>query len=106
MSLDGVQIKDVQIDELTTYFEDFDIDLLNALDDTVELEEVEIKARVRRLNHIPFTFKIEVNSEKEYTAAVRVYIGPKFDWFGQEIALEEKRLYMVEIDKFVTKLTA
>jgi hypothetical protein len=91
------------VDELITYFEDFDIDLLNALDDTQELEDVEIKARVRRLNHRPFTFRITVNSDHEAMAAVRIMLGPKMDWFGQEIPINDKRLYIIEIDKFVAK---
>ena len=103
LSFPGVKVSDVAVDELVTYFEDFDIDLLNALDDTQELEDVEIKARVRRLNHKPFAFHITVDSEQDATAAVRVFLGPKYDWFGQEIPINEKRLYMIEIDKFVAK---
>nr|CAD7445355.1 unnamed protein product [Timema bartmani] len=98
----GVKIQDLSVDELTTYFEDFDIDLLNALDDTVDLDDMNIKARVRRLNHKPFAFHFTVESDKENLVAVRVFMGPKYDWFGQEIPLDEKRSYMVEIDKFVT----
>nr|CAR85697.1 hemocyanin subunit type 1 precursor [Cryptotermes secundus] len=100
----GVAIQDVTVDDLVTYFEDFDIDLLNALDDTLELKDVEIKARVRRLNHRPFTFSITVNSNQEQMAAVRIFLGPKFDWFGQEIPINEKRLYVIELDKFVAKV--
>lgn len=96
-------IQDVSVDELVTYFEDFDIDLLNALDDTQELKDVEIKARVRRLNHRPFTVGITVNSDQGATAAVRILLGPKVDWFGQEIPINDKRLYVIEIDKFVAK---
>jgi hypothetical protein len=101
-----VAIQDVSVDDLVTYFEDFDIDLLNALDDTLELEDVEIKARVRRLNHRPFTISIAVDSSREATAAVRIMLGPKLDWFGQEIPLNEKRLYVIELDKFVAKSEA
>jgi hypothetical protein len=99
----GVKIQDVSVDAMVTYFEDFDIDLLNALDDTPELEDVEIKARVRRLNHRPFTFSIAVDSDREAMAAVRIMLGPKFDWFGQEIPINEQRLYVIELDRFVAK---
>lgn len=99
-------IQDVGVDQLFTYFEDFDIDMFNALDDTTQLEDVEIKARVRRLNHKPFTFSITVESDHETTAAVRIMLGPKVDWFGQEIPINYKRLYTIEIDKFVAKRKA
>jgi hypothetical protein len=102
----GVTIQDVSVDELVTYFEDFDIDLLNALDDSQELEDVEIKACVRRLNHRPFAVSITVKSDHEATAAVRILLGPKVDWFGQEITINEKRPYIVEIDKFTAKRKA
>nr|CAR85695.1 hemocyanin subunit type 1 [Hierodula membranacea] len=98
----GLKVVDLDVDVLQTYLEDFDIDLLNALDDTQELDDVEIKARVRRLNHQPFTFRVTVSSEKNANVAVRVFLGPKYDWFGVQIPLNEKRLYMVEIDKFYT----
>nr|CAR85693.1 hemocyanin subunit type 1 precursor [Carausius morosus] len=104
--LPGVKITDVAVEPLETYFEDFDADLLNALDDTIDLDDVEIKARVRRLNHKPFTVQITAESERETLATVRIFLGPKYDWFGQEIPLEEKRQYLVEIDKFVTKVNS
>ncbi|XP_046492976.1 hemocyanin A chain-like [Neodiprion pinetum] len=100
----NVQITKVDIDNLETYFENFDVDLLNALDDTVELDDVSIKARVTRMNHAPFTYDIKVKSDKSHTAAVRIFLGPKYDWFGQEIDIEQKRMYMIELDKFTAKL--
>nr|CAR85701.1 hemocyanin subunit type 1 precursor [Periplaneta americana] len=104
LGFNGVTIQDLTVDDLVTYFEDFDIDMLNALDDTAELQDVDIKARVRRLNHKPFSVQVTVNSERDAMAVVRIFLAPKYDWFGQEIPINEKRLYMIEIDKFVTKV--
>ncbi|XP_015605372.1 hemocyanin A chain [Cephus cinctus] len=105
LSFSGVQITDVEVSSLNTFFEDFDVDLLNALDDTVDLEDVAIHARVRRLNHAPFTINLKFKSDKAGTAAVRIFLGPKYDWFGQELDIEEKRSYMVELDKFTARIT-
>ncbi|XP_049771430.1 hemocyanin A chain-like [Schistocerca cancellata] len=106
LELPGTSIEEVQIDPLETFFEYFDVDLLNALDDTEELPDVSIHARVRRLNHKPFVFSVRVNSEAERLVTVRVFLGPKYDWFGQEIPINDKRHYIVEIDKFVAKVNA
>jgi hypothetical protein len=51
------------VDILVTYFKNFDVYLLSALDDNLEPEDVEIKARVRRLNHRPFIFTVTVTSD-------------------------------------------
>ncbi|WP_411017918.1 hypothetical protein, partial [Salmonella sp. s39606] len=106
LDLPGTTIEEVQVDPLETFFEYFDVDLLNALDDTEELPDVSIHARVRRLNHKPFVFSVKVNSDAERLVTVRVFLGPKYDWFGQEIPINDKRHYIVEIDKFVAKVNA
>nr|QCC26464.1 hemocyanin subunit type 1 [Pogonognathellus sp. AD-2013] len=106
LDVEGVDIKSVEVDDLVTYFEEFDVDLLNALDDTEGLPDVEIKARVQRLNHQPFAFKIHVDSAAEKTVTVRLFIVPKKDWYEREIPIEENRWNVIELDKFTAKLTA
>jgi len=106
LDIGGVDIGSVEIDDLVTYFEEFDIDLLNAMDDAEGLPDVEIKARVQRLNHKPFAYKIHVKSDVEKIVTVRVFIAPKKDWYEREVPLDEKRWKMIELDKFATKLNA
>lgn len=103
LTFPGIEILDVDVSKLETYFENFDVDLLNALDDTIELEDVAIKARVTRMNHAPFTYDIKVRADRRYTAAIRIFLGPKYDWFGREIDIEQKRMYMIELDKFTAQ---
>nr|CAD87762.1 hemocyanin subunit 1 [Perla marginata] len=102
----GVKVLDWEIGNLVTYFEDFDIDMLNALDDTADLPDVDVKARVQRLNHEPFTWALHMESDKEVTAAFRVFLGPKKDWYESDFTINEVRPYLIEIDKFVTKVVA
>jgi hypothetical protein len=54
--------------------------MLNALDDAEGLPDVEIKARVQRLNHKSFGYKITVNSASALTGTVRIFLAPKKDW--------------------------
>lgn len=80
LDVEGVEIKNVEVDDLATYFEEFDIDMLNALDDAAGLTDVEIHARVQRLNHKPFGIKIIADSAAEKTVTVRIFLAPKLDW--------------------------
>ncbi|XP_076048338.1 hemocyanin B chain-like [Oratosquilla oratoria] len=101
----NAHITEVEIDgDLKTYFEDFEIDLTNALDDTEEIDDVAISTFVKRLNHEPFTYKIGVDSDHEETATVRIYLCPKHDYNGIELHLDDYRWGCVEMDKFWTHL--
>ncbi|ODN00731.1 Hemocyanin A chain [Orchesella cincta] len=106
LDIEGVEVKNVEVDSLETYFEEFDIDMLNALDDAAGLPDVEIKARVQRLNHKPFGVKIVATSAAEKVVTVRIFLAPKYDWFGREVPLDVQRWKFIELDKFAVKLTA
>lgn len=98
---DNVEITDLKIiGDLVTYFEDFEIDLLNAVDSNVNVPDVPISALVTRLNHKPFSFNIEVNAKKYDKATIRVYMCPKFDANGIEYTLDQARWGCIEMDKF------
>jgi len=106
----GVQVDDVQVSELETYLEPYEVNMQNIFDDeTQETEEVkyekEINARVYRLNHKPYTYKINVNSERDYTAVVRIYLAPKYDSFGEKLTYQQMFWKAFELDTFTYKLT-
>ncbi|XP_052902340.1 hexamerin-1.1-like [Anopheles moucheti] len=118
----GVKVDGVVVDKLQTYFDRFDVDITNAIDIEPEpyvpgkydgFGEIEykpdpvvIKARTVRLNHKPFTYKISLTAEKVDKAAVRVFIGPKYDEYGGQYTLNENRENFYELDYFVQELTA
>nr|CAR94712.1 hemocyanin subunit 2 precursor [Xibalbanus tulumensis] len=89
---------------LITHFNNFYIDLHNALDTTTTLGDVDIKARIGRMAHEPFKYTINVNSERPVTATVRIFLAPAYNWYGEEIHLDEGRWLAVELDKFAVKL--
>nr|QNJ45048.1 hexamerin [Antheraea pernyi] len=106
----GVNIDSVLVDKLVTYFEDYLMDMTNA----VTLNEEELKkasssmtflVRKRRLNHEPFKVSLVVLSDKTVDCVVRLFLGPKEDEFGRLIDINVNRLNFVEIDSFVYKLT-
>lgn len=119
----GVKIESVEMDKLITYFDKFDSDITNAVD--VELftddaessdlymygrrghyegEDIVIKARQWRLNHVPFKYAMNVNSDRKQKALVKVFLGPKFNEFGAPIDINENRQNFFEIDYFMYDL--
>ncbi|XP_015605378.1 hemocyanin B chain [Cephus cinctus] len=87
---------------LITYFDESHINLGNA----VNGKPVDIRAVVSRLNHEPFKMVSTIVSDKDTAAFVRVFLAPRYDWYGQEIPLNEARWSMIEIDRFTAKLNA
>lgn len=100
LSFPGVKINGVEVDELVTFFENFDFDITSAVPTKSMFDDVVIKVRQYRLNHKPFTYKINITSDNNTGAMVRVFIGSKYDVEGRLFNINEKRKYMVEIDRF------
>ncbi|XP_037953506.1 larval serum protein 2 [Teleopsis dalmanni] len=124
-AFEGVKIDNVHVPEsLTTFFEYFDSDISNAVNVEVPQDTTHdvlynfgrnshydghgfvIKARQFRLNHKPFEFQLDVTSDKEQHAVVKIFIGPKYDENGKYIHLEDNYMNFVELDHFVVDLVA
>ncbi|XP_061719358.1 basic juvenile hormone-suppressible protein 2-like [Cydia pomonella] len=105
----GVKIDNIVVDKLVTYFDDYLMDMTNA----VTLTDEEMKktnsdmvfmVRKRRLNHQPFKVTIDVLSDKTVDCVVRIFLGPKEDHLRRLIDINRNRLNMVELDSFLYKL--
>ncbi|XP_026736126.1 basic juvenile hormone-suppressible protein 1 [Trichoplusia ni] len=105
----GVKIEKFTTDKLTTFIDEYDMDITNAM----FLDEVEMKkkrsdmtmvARMRRLNHHPFKVTVDVTSDKTVDCVVRIFIGPKYDCLGRLMSVNDKRMDMIEMDTFLYKL--
>lgn len=103
--LPGVSIEKVIVPNLVTYYDYQIVDLSSGIVqpvNKVEQENLKVKGQVTRLNHKPYEYQIYVNSEKPITnAVVRVYLGPKHDYDGKVIDINQHRHYFVELDQFV-----
>lgn len=108
LEFSGVSINDVTIEgELETYFEDFEYNLVNAVDDTVEIPDVDIHTYVPRLNHKDFAYKIDVdNNGDERMATVRIFAWPHEDNNLIPYTFDEGRWKAMELDKFWVKLSS
>lgn len=115
----GVKITGVHVDKIQTYFQHFDLDITNAIDtdqdkmpdanyDVTEVnfkpDEYMVKARSLRLNHKPFSYTINVESEVNSETLVRIFLGPKFDEFGSTVNFNEHRKHFVMFDIFIQNI--
>nr|AGG40958.1 hexamerins subunit type 2 [Calliptamus italicus] len=107
LELPGVAIESIAFDKLVTFFDDFDVEINNALSFSKpeEGEKFNFVARQYRLNHKPFYYQLKLESDKEIDSVVRVFIGPKYDALGRELSLEERKQYYVLLDIFNQKLS-
>nr|AAK71136.1 hexamerin storage srotein PinSP1 [Plodia interpunctella] len=105
----GVKVDNVVVDKLVTYFDDYLMDMTNAVtltEDEIKktTSDMKILVRKRRLNHNPFKITLDVVSDKTVDAVVRIFLGPKEDDLGRLIDLNNNRLNFVELDSFLFKL--
>ncbi|XP_046384943.1 phenoloxidase 1-like [Ischnura elegans] len=106
----GVRITNIEVttkgagkNEMTTFWEQNDIDLSRGLDFT---PRGPVFARLTQLQHETFTYKIQVEntSNSERMGTVRIFLAPKFDERGQPWLFCDQRLMFIELDKFVVTL--
>lgn len=105
----GVVIEDLNVDKLVTFFDNFDVDMTNAVyrngdEVTKNRDDFIFVAKQRRLNHEQFDVKIDVNSEKATDVIVRMFIGPKYDSKGNKIDINKNRYNFFEMDSFIHSL--
>lgn len=107
----GVQVSSVSIESaggqqntLNTFWMQSDVDLSRGLDFS---DRGPVYARFTHLNHRPFRYVIKVNnSGSARRATVRIFIAPKTDERNLPWALYEQRKMFIEMDRFVTPLSA
>lgn len=105
----GVEIKSVEMDKLITYFDLFEADITNAVDVAASelndgMENFMIKARNRRLNHLPFTVKLNVNSNKAQKSVVQMFVASKYDAYGHVYRMEDNRENFYLMGKWIVDL--
>nr|AVC68643.1 arylphorin subunit b [Spodoptera exigua] len=103
----GVKINDVQVSELITYFDYFDLNATNSVFyNKEELKSYPMNYLVRqpRLNHKPFSVKLDVKSDVASDAVFKIFIGPKYHANGYPVNIEDDWTKFYELDWFVQKL--
>ncbi|XP_043643114.1 phenoloxidase 3 [Drosophila teissieri] len=92
-----------KINRLTTFWQESDVDMSRGLD---FVPRGHVLARFTHLQHHPFSYTIKVENSSEDTryGYVRIFMAPKMDDRNNSMPLEEQRLMMVEMDKFVVTM--
>jgi len=104
---EGVDLQSIEVEgSLETYFEDFEFDISNAVDDSEKVDDVPLIASVKRLNHKPFSWKMEVENSKgaAVVASARIYMCPRRDANGVAYHPNSGRWGCIEMDKFYVEL--
>lgn len=106
---EGVKFESVEMDKLLTYFEMFEADITNAVDIPVDTKDnfksqMEFKVEVPRLNHVPFNVHMKVHSDKEQKAVMMIFVGPKYDSYGNILKITENRNNFWELDRYLVDL--
>lgn len=124
---DNVKFDSVEVSKLTTFFEQFESDLTNAVDievlpatgsiETAPLfnfgrrslyknHDLHIKATQMRLNHDHFTFTYKLNAIKPAKVLIKTFLGPKNDELGNSYTYEEMHEHFFALDEQVVDLEA
>jgi Hemocyanin, ig-like domain len=65
---------------------------------------MEFKVEVPRLNHVPFNVNFKVNSNKEQKAVMMMFVGPKYDSYGNIMNIAENKNNFFELDRWLVDL--
>ncbi|XP_017466630.1 PREDICTED: phenoloxidase 2-like [Rhagoletis zephyria] len=110
LTYDDIYVEGIQVtteggnpNVLQTFWQQSDVDLSRGMDFT---PRGNVFARFTHLQHIPFTYTINVRNDggvKRF-GMVRIFLGPKKDEAGLDMLFKDQRLLMIELDKFVVAL--
>ncbi|XP_061391286.1 arylphorin subunit C223-like [Musca vetustissima] len=110
LSMPGLVIRDVHISPLITFFDLYDYDVTNLLNDKMSFVDGEfvwdkvLQARQMRLKHKDFHITFDIESDKTQRVVVRTFLAPKYDDNGRVISLAENRKHFWEMDKSMVQL--
>nr|AAZ99031.1 hemocyanin subunit 2 [Perla grandis] len=96
--------EDSTANQIVTFFDESHINLGNMWAHTPE--KVGIEVTTKRLNHESFKYVITATADKDTEGIVRIFLSPTYNWFGQEITLQDGHWGVIEMDRFPVKLTA
>ncbi|EDX10418.1 GD12631 [Drosophila simulans] len=105
LQMRGVSINDVRVDKLRTRIEEHELDLSNLVEQQVQGIQQEIVGRQRRLNNKAFTIDMDITSDQDQDAIIRVFLGPAENQQGRQGAsLDERRRDFVLLDAIQVQL--
>ncbi|KRT78721.1 hypothetical protein AMK59_6999, partial [Oryctes borbonicus] len=95
----GVKVNSVDSEEIITYFDNFTSDLSEYYNSKERMLVVQ-----KRLNHLPIKYNISVSSKQNHAALFKVFLGPKYDQYGQVLDIKHNRDKFYQFDYFSRNL--
>lgn len=94
-----VQLQGGQENNMQTFWQQSDIDMSRGLDFA---PRVPVFVRFTHLQHLPFTYRIQVtnSSQNQVFGYVRIFMAPRLDERGRQMSFNDQRKMMIELDKF------
>lgn len=124
---DNVNFKHVNVSKLTTFFQEFESDMTNAVDieavavtDTIESaplfnfgrrslyknHDLHVKVQQMRLTRKHFVFTFKLNANNPAKVLIKTFLGPKVNEHGEEYTLNQMRDLFFLFDEQVVELNA
>ncbi|KAJ8679166.1 hypothetical protein QAD02_014953 [Eretmocerus hayati] len=112
LNFPGVSLAEIRVttnggnpNTLSCHWNKSDIDMSRGLDFA---PRGAILARIQHLNHDEFTYQFVATNKnnKDVVGTVRIFMAPKQDENGRLLDVNEQRMLMIEMDKFLTTLPA
>jgi len=100
LAVSGVKINDVSIDDITTFFAEYDWEVPNLVNLNNVDDKPVVKVRQSRLDHQPYSYIVSVTSEEELKVTVSTFLAPVYDSNGVEIPLTENYMNFVPLEEF------
>ncbi|KAF7269759.1 hypothetical protein GWI33_017215 [Rhynchophorus ferrugineus] len=105
----GVTVKNIEIKTqgsnqsnlLQTFWQQSDVDLSRGMDFQ---PRGSVFVRFTHLQHRPFTYTVQVQSDGAREGTCRIFLAPKFDERGNPWLFRDQRLMFIELDKFQVNL--
>ncbi|XP_075210449.1 hexamerin-like [Lycorma delicatula] len=111
LNFPGVKIQSFDVSRLITFFDYFNVNVDNAVNNhnnngnqNSNNNNGQYYVKFQRLTNQPFNYKLNVQSNRNTNAVVRVFIGPKYDSNGQQFTLPQASQYFVQLDQFTVQL--
>ncbi|KAL7729296.1 hypothetical protein ACLKA6_008875 [Drosophila palustris] len=103
LDMPGVTINEVRVSRLSTRIEEGDMDVSSLLE---QPQQMQMLVRQRRLDNLPFTIDLDINSERaqEQDVVIRLLLGPRQDAEGRDLSLEQRRKNFVLLDAIRARL--
>lgn len=90
----GVEVSNVVIKKMTTSCDNFEFDVTDALKSNETTNNIKVKFSQSRLNHKPFSIKLNISSYVSQKGLVKIYLTPKV--LPSKLGMKRDNFYLID----------